>query len=114
MELVVCKDSSELGKLAARNAARILIESIERKGSTSIILATGTSQLKTLTHLVRVRGINWKKVVMFHLDEYIGLLQNHPASFRNYLTEHFLRHVGQLKDVITCRKNRLFVFVYRS
>jgi len=67
------------------------------KGSANIILATGTSQFETLNQLIAEQGIDWSKVVMFHLDEYIGLPITAPASFRKYLTERFLSKVPALK-----------------
>ncbi|HEX8278229.1 MAG TPA: glucosamine-6-phosphate deaminase, partial [Segetibacter sp.] len=66
-------------------------------GSANIILATGTSQFQTLHQLVSEPGIDWSKVIMFHLDEYIGLSITHPASFRKYLQERFISKVPALK-----------------
>jgi glucosamine-6-phosphate deaminase len=63
----------------------------------SLILATGTSQFQTLKYLIADNSIDWSKVVMFHLDEYIGLPITHRASFRKYLQERFLSKVPPLK-----------------
>jgi glucosamine-6-phosphate deaminase len=54
------------------------------------VLATGASQFSMLSALVAEPGIDWSKVTMFHLDEYIGLPADHPASFRRYLQERFI------------------------
>jgi glucosamine-6-phosphate deaminase len=59
-----------------------------------IIAATGASQLDFLRFLTSTPGIDWQRVEMFHLDEYIGLPVAHPASFRNYLMERFVRKTG--------------------
>ncbi|CAM5221051.1 Glucosamine-6-phosphate deaminase OS=Bosea thiooxidans OX=53254 GN=ARD30_16745 PE=4 SV=1 [Bosea thiooxidans] len=53
-------------------------------------MATGASQFEMLQHLVAAEGIDWSKVTAFHLDEYVGLSEEHPASFRRYLRERFL------------------------
>jgi glucosamine-6-phosphate deaminase len=68
-----------------------------RKGSANIILATGTIQFETLNQLISETGIDWSNVVMFHLDEYIGLPSTAKASFRNYLKERFIDKVPSLK-----------------
>ena len=78
------------------HAARLIREAIETNGTANIILATGTSQFETLNQLVS-EDIDWSKVTMFHLDEYIGLPITHPASFRKYLQERFISKVSSLK-----------------
>jgi glucosamine-6-phosphate deaminase len=79
-------------KAAAKYAAVLLGNAIEANGAANIILATGTSQFETLNQLV-AEDINWNKVTMFHLDEYIGLPITHSASFRRYLQERFISKV---------------------
>ena len=86
----------ELGRAAGTVTAQIIRDSIGNRGSASIILATGTSQFEILNQLVSEKNIEWDKVVMFHLDEYIGLPVTHPASFRKYLQERFLSMVPAL------------------
>lgn len=87
----------ELGKAAGKAAAEGIRKAIESNGTANIILATGTSQFQTLNQLIAEKNIDWRKVVMFHLDEYIGLSANHSASFVKYLKERFLAQVPQLK-----------------
>lgn len=97
MEINITQNSQELGRAAGAAAASSMREAIKINGSANIILATGTSQFGTLNQLVSEPGIDWGKVVMFHLDEYIGLPVTHPASFRKYLQERFLSKVPALK-----------------
>lgn len=97
MEIIISQDHVEMGKVAGARAADIIRKAIAEKGSANIILATGTSQFETLNQLIRERDIDWNNVVMFHLDEYIGLPLTHPASFRKYLNERFLSKVSPLK-----------------
>lgn len=98
MVLSISETPQQLGKKAGADAAQLIQEAIARNGQAHIILATGTSQFETLTELIRA-DVDWSRVVMFHLDEYIGLPESHGASFRKYLNERFLANVSPLKAV---------------
>ena len=87
----------EVGVAAANSAAQAIRSAIRNHGQANIILATGASQFEMLEQLVASQGIDWLKVVMFHLDEYIGLGPDHPASFRRFLKERFIDHVAPLR-----------------
>ncbi|QNL50397.1 glucosamine-6-phosphate deaminase [Olivibacter sp. SDN3] len=95
MNIFTLENPIELGKAAGAAAAEIITKSINEKGKAHIILATGTSQFETIKQLVK-EEIDWRKVIMFHLDEYIGMSINHPASFRKYLKERFIDQVPEL------------------
>lgn len=97
MEIILTKDPIELGKSAGSAAAELIINALEQNGQANIILATGASQFETLKQLISEKDIDWSKVVMFHLDEYIGLPESSNASFRKYLKERFLDKVPSLK-----------------
>src|SRR6187401_494171 len=97
MKINIYNTPHELGKAAGTVAAQCIRKAIKEKDSANIILATGISQFETLNQLIAEEGIDWSKVVMFHLDEYIGLPITHPASFRKYLRERFLTKVPPLK-----------------
>jgi len=99
MTIKIFSDPKELGKAAGEAGAALIRHTIEETGKATIILATGTSQFETLNQLLVEPGIDWGKVTMFHLDEYIGLSITHPASFRKYLTERFISKVPKLKAV---------------
>lgn len=96
MEIKVAKDENELGRMAGITSAQLIRKAISEKGSANVILATGTSQFQTLHQLIKEQ-IDWSKVTMFHLDEYIGLPVTARASFRKYLKERFLENVSPLK-----------------
>jgi glucosamine-6-phosphate deaminase len=98
MRIIVSEDPYELGKEAGQMAAQIIRHSIENKGGANLILATGTSQFETLNQLTK-EEIDWSRVVMFHLDEFIGLSESSPASFRRYLKERFIQKVTPLKEM---------------
>jgi glucosamine-6-phosphate deaminase len=97
MDIKVFKSIRELGISAGAKAAELIRKAIREKETANIILATGTSQFETLNQLVSEKDIDWSKVVMFHLDEYIGLPASARASFRKYLQERFISKVPKLK-----------------
>lgn len=99
METLVFADRSAMGAAAAARAAGKIRAALAARGEATIILATGSSQFETIEALVAADDIDWSAVTMFHLDEYIGLRADHPASFRRYLRERFVDRVAPLKDV---------------
>jgi glucosamine-6-phosphate deaminase len=88
MEITVSSSKPQMGLLAARTGAEFIRKAISEKGNANIILATGASQFEMLSELVK-QDVDWSVVTAFHLDEYIGLSEHHPASFRKYLKERF-------------------------
>ncbi|MEO8410110.1 MAG: glucosamine-6-phosphate deaminase, partial [Propionivibrio sp.] len=79
--------------------ANAIRAAISRQGQATIIVATGASQFEMLEALVS-EDVDWSKVTAFHLDEYIGIAADHPASFRGYLEERFVRRVGTLAEFV--------------
>ena len=96
MKLTIYPDKIKMGDEAARCASEQLQQSILSRGEANLILATGASQFEMLQSLV-MREVNWSKVNVFHLDEYIGLPITHPASFRKYLMERFEQKLPGLR-----------------
>lgn len=94
MTLRVFSDKAGLAREAAIHAARLIRTAITERGAARILVATGESQVAFLDALVRSPGIEWPKVEMFHLDEYIGLTADHPAGFRRYLIDRLIRPTG--------------------
>jgi glucosamine-6-phosphate deaminase len=90
MDVRVFETKAEMGQAAALAAAAILREAVARKGQAFVIAATGASQFEFLEALTATPAIDWSKVVCFHLDEYVGLPETHPASFRRYLKERMV------------------------
>ena len=94
MIIKVFKDKLSLANAAAEQAAGQIRNAVSEKGSARIIAATGASQFEFLDALTAAPGVDWKRVEMFHLDEYIGLPLSHPASFRGYLLKRLINKVG--------------------
>jgi len=97
MEKFDYQASPEMAAAAAGSAAEAIKKAIKTKGRANIILATGASQIEMLGCLTAAEGVDWSKVTMFHLDEYIGLEPDHPAGFGKYLRERFVEKVEGLK-----------------
>jgi len=91
--ITIAENPQELGLKAARKIADLLREAIEAKGEARIILSTGASQFETMEALTQ-EDVDWSKVEMFHLDEYVALSESHIASFRKYLKERFVSKVN--------------------
>jgi glucosamine-6-phosphate deaminase len=87
-------DRLTMSQAAARQAADLLRRRLAAAGPARIIAATGASQFDFLEALTAAEGIDWSRVEMFHLDEYVGLPIDHPASFRKYLLERLIRKAG--------------------
>lgn len=83
----VFKSQEELGDFAARDVSSYLSKLIAAQGSAAVILATGNSQITFLKKLVALEEVDWSKVTLFHMDEYLGIDATHKASFRKYLRE---------------------------
>src|SRR5207248_11383883 len=94
MIIKVFKDKRSLANAAAEQAARDIRDAVGTNGSARIIAATGASQFEFLDALTSAPDVEWKRVEMFHLDEYIGLPLSHPASFRGYLLKRLINKVG--------------------
>jgi len=95
MHVHIFPTTSAMAAAAAERAAALLAQAIAERGQGTLILATGASQFEMLDRLVRA-DLPWSQVTVFHLDEYIGLPESHPASFRRYLRERFVDRVTDL------------------
>ena len=93
MKVEIFRTKQQMCKAAAEKAAEILISTIKKKGETVFVVATGASQFEFLENLTKISYIDWSKTTMFHLDEYVGIPETHPASFRKYLKERLINKV---------------------
>ena len=94
MDINIFKTKEDMGRAAAEKAAEILKIAINKKREANFVIATGASQFEFLENLTRMTSIDWANTTMFHLDEYVGLSENHPASFRRYLKDRFISKVS--------------------
>jgi len=93
LEISIYETNETLGIAAAEDAATTINLATASRGSANIVLATGNSQRTFLEALRSRHDIDWSKVEIFHLDEYVGIDPSHSASFPNFLRKHFVDHV---------------------
>jgi glucosamine-6-phosphate deaminase len=94
VQLKVFDNKDSLAEAASRHAKASLEDAIVNRGEARLIAATGASQFEFLEALTALSDIDWNRVEMFHLDEYVGLPLDHPASFRKYLLERLINKTG--------------------
>src|SRR5690606_36404767 len=99
VHIITHRSKDELGMAAAHQGAEAIRAAISRRGHANIIVATGASQFEMLEHLVKA-DVDFSKVTAFHLDEYVGISSDHPASFRRYLRERFAEKLPDLGEII--------------
>lgn len=92
MQISIFDTPKLLGIAAAKEIAEVLNKNIAEKGEANLLLSTGKSQFYTIEALIK-EDVDWSKVTMFHLDEYVNLHKTHPASFIKYLEERFVSKV---------------------
>jgi glucosamine-6-phosphate deaminase len=93
MPVYIFDSKDTLGQRAAEDLAKILTAAIAERGEASVILATGNSQLTFMQALRILPGVDWSRIVVFHMDEYLGMSDQHPASFPLYIREKLTDHV---------------------
>jgi glucosamine-6-phosphate deaminase len=94
VQIKTYNDRDAMSHAAARHAAGALRRTIADRGTVRMIAATGASQFGFLEALTAAPDIDWTRVEMFHLDEYVGIPIEHPASFRKYLLERLITKTG--------------------
>lgn len=92
MRVCIESDKQDLGRVAATATVELLRLALMERGEANLILATGASQFEMLQQLVQA-DIDWGQVTCFHLDEYLGMADTHPASFCRYLRERFFERI---------------------
>jgi glucosamine-6-phosphate deaminase len=93
MRVILTPDRPAMGAWVAEQAATELRHAIRSQGFARLVIATGASQFEVLQSLAAREDVDWSVVTGFHLDEYIGISQDHPASFCRYLRERFVSKV---------------------
>lgn len=99
MKINIYENKKETSTKAAEKAIEILNNAIAEKGKATFVVATGASQFDFIQALIADETVDWSKTSMFHLDEYIGLPETHPASFRKYLKERFISKIENIGEV---------------
>lgn len=90
----IYNNDAHMAQDVAKIAQNYLQNLIKQQDTVAVLLATGNSQLKFLDALITLGGVDWSRITLFHLDEYLGITADHPASFRRYLREHVEKRVS--------------------
>lgn len=94
LPVLVAPSNEALGKAAAEQFAKAVSQHLAERGEIAVILATGNSQLSFIRAVVQRDDIDWSKVTVLHMDEYQGMSESHPASFRRWMRENLLARVA--------------------
>lgn len=97
MIVKVAPDRKTMGQWAADHAAVSLRRTICELGTARLVGCTGSSQFEVLDAFTAHNDVNWTRIELFHLDEYLGIAENHPASFRRFLRERLISKTGITK-----------------
>jgi glucosamine-6-phosphate deaminase len=87
LQVEVYRQEADLVANLSRQIQSYLSSIVSQQGSAAVILASGASQVKLLEHLTTIDEIDWGRITLFHLDEYLGIGGTHPASFQTYMRE---------------------------
>lgn len=94
LSVCLCPSSKSLAETAAQSVEKYLQQILSQQEIATLVLATGNSQLDFLESLVANDKIDWNRVILFHLDEYLGIEANSPASFRYYIQERLIKYIS--------------------
>jgi glucosamine-6-phosphate deaminase len=94
LDVLVYESRALAGRAAAQAVAQSIAARQHAAGSARVVFAAAPSQDEFLARLVADSAVDWTRIVAFHMDEYLGIHADHPASFRRYLQEHLFRLVG--------------------
>ena len=110
MSVRIFESNDMLGRAAANDLTALLSQTLSKQEKTAVIFACANSQLTFLNALKTMKGIAWNRIIIFHMDEYLGMSDQHPASFVRFLREKLVDVVhpaafyplpGNTKDVKT-------------
>lgn len=89
----IVPDRKEMGIVAANEAAERIIKLQEEKEELNMIFAAAPSQNEFIEHLIANKSIEWNRINAFHMDEYIGLADDAPQRFGNFLKDRIFSRV---------------------
>lgn len=88
--LRILGDPGALADAAAADAAAVVRDAVAARGHAHIMFASGNSQLDFLDRLTVDTEMPWAAVTGFHMDEYVGISPDHPASFARYMRDRIV------------------------
>lgn len=87
------ENSKKMAAAAATAAAAVIVDSIEARGLARVILATAVSQVEFYESLVSCKAVDWSRIIVFHMDEFLGISESHSASFGRFLNQYLLTRI---------------------
>lgn len=93
LEVKIYDDRARMGAAAARQAIEALRDLLAERHQVNVIFAAAPSQNEFLAALVQARDLDWSRVHAFHMDEYVGLPQDAPQGFGNFLRNAIFNHL---------------------
>src|SRR3954453_10204883 len=93
-QVSVSSSKDEMARAAADYAVEKLLAAMRRQPKLRLLAATGASQLEFLAYVTASRDVDWTRVELFHLDEYVGIGMDHPASFSRYIRQRIVEPAG--------------------
>ena len=93
LDVSILPTNEALGRTAAKDFAEVVARELATREEIAVILATGNSQLSFIRSVVERDDIDWSRVTVLHMDEYIGMDEDHPASFRRWMRERVAERV---------------------
>lgn len=94
LEVAIFDSNADLGRQAADEIAEAIKTELTQKDEIAVILATGNSQYSMISELIKRSDIDWTKITVLHMDEYLGMAETHPASFRRWMNERVASQVS--------------------
>ena len=94
LDVHVAVSNDELSAAAAEAFASAVRCALMEKAEIAVILATGNSQLSFARIVGERDDIDWSRISILHMDEYLGMREGHPASFRRWIQENIVQRVG--------------------
>jgi glucosamine-6-phosphate deaminase len=93
LRFTIHHDREELGQYAAALAFDLITAAIQERGQAVVLFASAPSQAEMLRHLVESCPVDWPRVTGLHVDEYVGVAEKDPHSFRRFLVDRVLDKV---------------------
>ena len=97
MKVTICDNRKQLGFEAAKEGANFINQAIKEKGDANVVFVTGKSQVMTLFYLTKEK-VDWSKVNIYHLDEFIGIDHSSMASSYSFLNGYLLSNIKEVKS----------------
>ncbi len=94
MSVRIFESNEMLGQAAANDFAKLISGILSEQETASVIFACANSQLTFLNALRGKKGIAWNKIIIFHMDEYLGMSDQHPASFARFIREKLIDFIN--------------------